>query len=243
MTTGDRRPRFSRRALLIGAAGFACVWGCATMETPLPHFDEIPLPEPRLEGPLSLEETLDARRSVRDYAPEPLSLAEAGQLLWAAQGVTDPRGLRTSPSAGALYPLEIYLATGQVEDLDVGVFRYQPANHSLVQVAYDDRRERLARAALGQAFVRRAPAVLAITAVPERTTRRYGYRGHRYVYMEAGHASENIYLQCVSLGLGTVAVGAFDDDDVAAILALPKGEVALYLMPLGRLIESHEDRA
>lgn len=195
----------------------------------------IKLPEPRFKGPVSVEEALLKRRSVREYKDEPLTLAEVSQLLWAAQGVTDPRGFRTAPSAGALYPLELYLVVGRVEGLSVGVYRYVPDGHYLLRVADGDRREELAAAALGQAYVRDAPIDLVLSAVTERTTSRYGYRGVRYVHMEAGHVGQNVHLQAVSLGLGTVMIGAFTDEQVKQVVGLPKEEVPLYIMPVGRL--------
>ena len=195
-----------------------------------------PLPPPALSGPVSVEEALAGRRSVRDYADVPLTLAELAQLLWAAQGQTDPRGFRTAPSAGALYPLELFAVVGAVEGLGAGLYHYVPADHVLYRQAEGDLRGQLADRALGQSCVRRAPVVLVFAAVPERTTIRYGHRGHRYVYMEVGHAAQNVHLQAESLGLGTVVVGAFDDEGVRDLLALPRDHEPLYLMPVGRLV-------
>jgi len=193
----------------------------------------VTLPPPDLEGGIAVEAALQGRRSVRQYATRPLPLSALSQLLWAAQGVTGPQGYRTAPSAGALYPLEILVAAGDVEGLAAGVYRYRPGSHSLVPVSAGDPRGALSSAALNQTAVRDAPAVIIIAAVPERTTARYGERGMRYVYMEAGHASQNVYLQAESLGLGTVAIGAFLDSDTAAIAGLGEGEAPLYLMPVG----------
>ncbi len=192
------------------------------------------LPEPVLEGNVSVEEALRERRSVRTYAEVPLTLADIGQILWAAQGVTDDRGYRTAPSAGALYPLEIYVTAGDVMGLAPGIYHYQPEKHLLIQVTSGDRRADLQAAAINQTPVGDAPATVVITAIPDRTTTKYGERGLRYVDMEAGHASENIYLQVAATGLGTVTIGAFDDDGVREILGLPENETPLYLMPVGR---------
>lgn len=231
------RGRLSRRGLLLGAATCAAsLWACvpATGE-PTPRASAtIALPEPTVEGTVSVERALATRRSVRSYADAPLTLPKAGQILWAAQGVTDPRGYRTAPSAGALYPLETYLVAGSVEGLDPGVYLYDPAEHALQPVAPGDRREELTRAALGQSFLRRAPASVVLAAVAERTTGKYGLRGHQYVHMEAGHAAENVYLQCVALDLGTVAVGAFDDAAVARALGLPSEVAPLYILAVGK---------
>jgi len=192
----------------------------------------IMLPDPALEGNVSVEEALRERRSARIYAEIPLTLAEIGQILW-AQGVTDDRGYRTAPSAGALYPLEVYIVAGDVIDLAPGVYHYQPEKHLLIPISSGDRRADLQAAAINQTPVGGAPATVVITAIPDRTTAKYGERGLRYVDMEAGHASENIYLQVTAIRLGTVTIGAFDDDGVREILGLPEDEVPLYLMPVG----------
>jgi SagB-type dehydrogenase family enzyme len=186
------------------------------------------LPPPVTKGAMSLEEALAARRSVRQFAPTPLTIEQVGQLCWAAQGVTDPkRGLRTAPSAGATYPLELYVATTD------GVRRYVPAGHTLERYRDKDIRSALQRAALGQGSVGEAPAVFILTAVTRRTEQKYGNRAQRYVDTEAGHAGQNILLQAVALGLGAVPVGAFDDADVAKALQLPADQTPLYLIPVG----------
>lgn len=191
------------------------------------------LPEPRLDGDVSLEASISGRRSVRDYSNRPLSLADAGQLLWAAQGITSGDGGRAAPSAGALYPLELYIVAGNIESLPAGLYRYRPRGHRLQLVVDGDLRKALAQAALGQAWVRRAPAVLVIAAVYERSERKYGQRARRYTRIETGHAAQNIYLQAVALGLGTVIVGAFDDAEVQQALELPGDHAPLALMPVG----------
>ena len=194
----------------------------------------IMLPEPRYRSGISLEETLRDRRSVRKYSSDSLTLADVAQLLWSGQGVSDGRDRRTSPSAGALYPLELYLVAGNVEALPSSIYQYRPARHALSLVVVGDKRRELATAALRQNWVSKAPAVVVITAVYERTTRKYGDRGQKYVHMEAGHAAQNISLQAVSLGLGAVTVGAFADREIKQILNLPEDEVALYIMPVGK---------
>ncbi len=194
----------------------------------------IQLPKPSRKGGLPLEQTLSARRSVRQYESEPLTLEQVGQLLWAAQGITHARGFRTTPSAGALYPLETYVIAGNVEGLDAGVYHYAPHGHSLTPKGIGDKRNDLARAALGQSAVKNAPATFLFTAFYERTTVRYGQRGIQYVHMEAGHSAQNIALQAVSISLGTVMIGAFQDDSVKNLLHLSPGEIPLYLIPVGR---------
>jgi len=203
-------------------------------ETPPVRQGEIRLPEPRYSGDKSVEGAILNRRSVRDYRNEFLSLEEISQLLWSAQGITDGRSKRAAPSAGALYPLEIYVVVGLVEGLNPGVYHYQPEENSLVNTLSGDLRKELAQAALNQAWVENAPVDVVITAVYGRTTRKYGERGIRYVWLEAGHAAQNICLQVESLGLGTVTVGAFDDSRVKEILNLTDEE-PLYIMPVGRI--------
>ena len=192
------------------------------------------LPRPRLSGPWSVEGALAKRRSAREYTGEALTRAELAQLLWAAQGITDAEGLRTAPSAGALYPLEVYVAVGVVEDLPSGIYRYEPGRHALAFVAEGDRRVELAAGALGQECVQEGAAVIALAAVYRRTTGKYGERGIRYVHMEVGHAAQNVYLQAVALGLGMVVVGAFDDRDVKRIMNMGAKEEPVCLMPVGR---------
>jgi SagB-type dehydrogenase family enzyme len=195
--------------------------------------EAVTLPRPAEAGELSLEQSLSRRRSVREYRDAAIGLAEIGQLLWAAQGITAPQGYRTAPSAGALYPLELYLVAGRVQGMAAGVYRYEPESHRLVKTASDDRRKPLTRAALSQSWMCEAAAVVVFAAVYERTTRKYGERGIRYVHMEAGFAAENLFLQAASLGLATVVVGAFDDDGVAGVLQLPADVYPLLLMPVG----------
>jgi SagB-type dehydrogenase family enzyme len=197
-------------------------------------FDSIRLPGPDRRGRVSVEETIAQRRSVRQYRPGPLALADVAQLLWAGQGITDPRGYRSAPSAGALYPLEIDVVAGDVEQVPPGVYRYVPRDHALVRRRTGDLREELSAAGLNQAALKRAPAVLVISGVYERTTGKYGERGMRYVHMEAGHAAQNICLQAVALDLATVPIGAFRDTQVQSTLGLAGDEQPLYLVPVGK---------
>lgn len=194
----------------------------------------IDLPEPRSDGDVSVEEALLKRRSDRDYADRPLKLAEISQLLWAAQGVTNRMGFRTAPSAGALYPLEVYVVAGKVDGLAAGVYKYRPLRHRLITIAAGDRRVDLAGAALGQSSIKNSPASIVFSAVYERVTRKYRDRGIRYVHMEAGHAAQNIYLQAIPLDIGTVVIGAFYDEKVKEVLGLPDNEEPLYIMPTGK---------
>jgi len=192
-----------------------------------PPPEEMTLPEPKLQGAFSLEETLAQRRSVRSFTEEELSLEEISQLLWAAQGLTAAWGGRTAPSAGALYPLEVYVATAN------GLYHYVPQGHEVIIESHDDLRQALWKAGLKQDAIRDAPAVFVIAAVYERTAKKYGDRAERYVKLEAGHACQNILLQAVALHLGAVPIGAFYDDQVQAALSLPPDHEPLYLIPVG----------
>lgn len=196
--------------------------------------ERIALPRPRQAGEMSVEEALHRRRSVREYGEGTLSLEEIGQLLWAAQGMTDPMGLRTAPSSGALYPLEVFLAVGDVEGVPPGVYHYYPRHHELRPVLSGDRRDAVASAALGQRWVCDNGALLVISAVFSRTTTKYGIHGQRYVHLEAGHAAQNVALQATAMGLATVLVGAFDDRQTATFLGLPPRHEPLCLIPVGR---------
>ena len=205
--------------------------------TTVPSFQEgttIKLPEPRFDSDVSLEQSLLQRRSTRSYTGESLTLPDVSQLLWAAQGVTDDRGFRTAPSAGGLYPLEVYIVAGNVENLAPGIYKYGPDLHELIPVVAGDRRSELADAALGQAWVKEGALAIVFTAAYERTTGKYGERGIRYVHIEAGHAAQNLCLQAAAMDLGVVTVGAFHDEKVLELLNLPGDEQPLYVIPVGR---------
>lgn len=194
---------------------------------------EIGLPEPRTRGGISVEEAIRRRRSERDFREDALELSQVSQILWSAQGLTGAQRLRAAPSAGALYPLEVFVVVGAVDDLEPGVYRYAPREETLLAVRSGDRRRALAGAALDQTWIADAPVILVIAAVYSRTTGRYGERGRRYVHMEVGHAAQNVYLQAESLGLGTTIVGAFRDREVAEVVGMTSDEEALGILPLG----------
>ncbi|RQD74136.1 MAG: SagB/ThcOx family dehydrogenase [Candidatus Syntrophonatronum acetioxidans] len=195
----------------------------------------IELPEPVLQGGMTVERAIAERRSVRSYQEEPLTLQEVSQLLWAAQGITEEaRGLRAVPSAGALYPLKVYILVGEEEDLKTGIYKYRPHQNELVKLQGGDLRPSLYEAALSQSPVKEAPVVMVITAKYYITTSHYGERGIRYVHMEAGHAGQNVYLQGVSLGIQGVVIGAFEEEEVRNLLSLSSEEEPLYLIPLGK---------
>jgi len=197
---------------------------------------QIHLPPPNQEGGMSLAEAISKRRSIRYFASQPISQPQLSQILWAAQGTADsPWGHRTVPSAGATYPLEVFIVCGGngIEGIGDGIYHYSIDGHSLTQHHQGDVRLELARAALDQEFIYQAPVNIVICAEYERTLRRYGTRGERYVHIEVGHAGQNIYLQATALGLATVAVGAFYDEQVRQALRLDKQYKPLYIMPVG----------
>lgn len=189
--------------------------------------ETIKLPKPKLKSSFSIEEAILKRRSVRSYSSRALTMDQISQLLWACQGITDAKGFRAAPSAGALYPLEIYLLNSD------GLYRYIPKSHQLQKMSVMNLKKDLARASHNQGFVEEAPVDIVICAVYERVASRYGERGIRYTDIEVGHAAENLHLQAVSMGLSSCPVGAFDDSAVSKILNLSDGEKAIYIVPVG----------
>ncbi len=198
---------------------------------------KITLTAPAHDSDTSIEQALWGRRSVRSFSGEAITLEQLSQLLWAGQGITDPSGKRTAPSAGALYPLKLYVIIGNVTGVTAGVYLYDPATHTCKKIIDGDQRQALAQAALGQTSVKQAPIDIVITAVYEITTSKYGDRGVRFVHLEAGHAAENMCLQAVGLKLGAVTVGAFDDASVQRVLGLSSDETPLYILPVGNTVD------
>jgi SagB-type dehydrogenase family enzyme len=183
------------------------------------------LPDIKADNPFT--NILLHRKSARSFSRKAISPEQMSHLLWACQGMQKDNR-RTTPSAGALYPLEIYWADDQQ------LAHYNPQRHELEGLSEGDLRSKLARAALSQEFIAQAPATMILTAVYERVTKKYGQpRGIRYVDMEAGHAAQNVLLQATVEGLVSVPVGAFHDQQVSEILSLPAGHSPLYLLPLG----------
>ena len=217
--------------LSLAACGVIIAVAFAAFAVPPPAVN---LPAPRHTSDVSLEAALAQRRSVRSYASGQVTLEELSQLLWAAQGITDASGFRTAPSAGALYPLEVYVVAGDVKDLPDGVYHYLPREHRLHPVMDGDRRIALADAALGQSSIRTAAVDIVIAGVYERTSVKYGTRAVQYVHIEVGCAAQNVYLEATALGLGTVYIGAFSDDNVRRVLHMPSEERPFAIMPVGR---------
>jgi SagB-type dehydrogenase family enzyme len=198
----------------------------------------IVMPQPNLKDRISVEEAIARRRSTREFSPKPLTLESLSQILWAAQGITDPNGVfRSAPSAGALYPLEVYVVARKrgVEGLPEGVYHYQPKGHGLVLVREGDCSPALEAATWGQEIVKGAAATIVVTGVVGRTAEKYGRRGAQYMYQESGHAAQNVFLQAAALGIGTVAMGAFSEGGVRRAIGAGADERPLYVQPLGVL--------
>ncbi|PKN62182.1 MAG: nitroreductase [Deltaproteobacteria bacterium HGW-Deltaproteobacteria-15] len=194
------------------------------------------LPMPDKDGSMSLERSLLARRTVRSFLTSAIELKQFSQLCWAAQGITDERKQkRTAPSGGALYPLDVYAAVGDggVERLGAGIYHYEPLNHGVYLRTAGDIRSGLAKASYGQTWMAAAPVHLVITAEYKRICGKYGERGIRYAIMEVGHVGQNIFLQAEATGLGAGIVGAFHDQEVSEIMALPPDHEPLLIMPIG----------
>ncbi len=220
-----RKPHSGRGMTLLI---LAVLLGLADARGILAQSDTVRLPKPGPGGAVSVEQAIQNRRSVRNFRKKNPGPGEISRILWAAQGITDPAdALRASPSAGAIYPVEIYLLDANGRHL------YLPGPHSLKRLGSADIRIPLAAAALGQLSVRDAPFSIVICGIPDKIRSKYGDRGMRYLFMEAGHIAQNIHLQAVALGMGSVPIGAFDDGKVGELLKLPGGQIPLYIIPVG----------
>jgi len=220
-----------------GALGTALDWGGRPAQyKTYPGAVRIALPDPHGYRGLSLEETIEARRSVRDYAAEPLAPEDLSRLLHAAQGITDRRGFRAAPSAGALYPIELYAVVNDVVGLEAGIYHYAVREHELELLHREDLSAAASRAGLGQTFLGQAGVCIILSAIFQRTRWRYRERTYRYVMLEAGHVAQNVYLAAASMGLGACAVGAFFDDEFDELLGLDGVEEAvLYTLSVGKV--------
>jgi len=218
------------------------------MGVPASNPKTILLPSPRHDSTMSVEKALSERRSLRQYSNEALTVPEISQLLWAAQGITNERdapsrwnqdyewqgGYRTAPSAGALFPLELYLIAANVDGMPQGVYKYAPKDHSITRVADGDKRGDIFEVGLKQLSIKYAPAQIIIAAVYERTSVKYGDRSKRYIFIETGHVGQNIYLQSAALGIGAVMIGAFSDEGLRGVLRMPDDEEPMAIIPIGR---------
>jgi SagB-type dehydrogenase family enzyme len=215
-----------RREVLVGlATGVIAEVSC---QAQAPHYaEQVVLPKPNLTGSLSLEQAIARRRSMRRFGPRAVPVDAIGQLMWAGQGVTSDDGKRAAPSAGALYPLELYAVTARE------VMHYLPKGHRAETRATSDLRPQLEALSGDQASVGAAPLVLVVAAEPARLSQRYGGRAVAYAGLEAGHAAQNMLLQAVVLGLVCVPIAAIDGPGTARALALPAGQTVTYMIPTG----------
>lgn len=200
-----------------------------------PEQSRITLPVPDFEGKI-LEKTILERRSIREYSEEELSLYELSMILWAGNGITDERGLRSAPSAGGLYPIDMYIVPNRVENASCGLYKYIPGSHEIVLVEEGEFAEQMYQLSYEQEHVRNAAVVVVLVAVPERTTVKYGEEGKGYVFMEAGHIAENMLLEAVSLGLGAVPVGGFEKENMDDLFGLEENEDSIYMVLVGKTI-------
>jgi SagB-type dehydrogenase family enzyme len=194
------------------------------------------LPVPILDGDVSLERAIHKRRTIRSFDDKVLTLNQLSQLLWAAQGITEPGGFkRSAPSAGALYPIDIYAVVGSnsIAGLEPGVYHYEPSNHSISLFRKDDMRKDVANASLSQMWMAHTPLNLIITAEYSRIMGKYGHRGIRYAMIEAGHIGQNIFLQAQAMGLAAGIVGAFEDEKVIKVMGIKETHEPLLVMPVG----------
>lgn len=210
----------------------------------------IPLPmnfeELTLKG--NIMDLISGRESRRQYAEEPISILELSFLLWSTQGVRrfaghkNPVTFRNVPSAGSRHCFETYLFVNQVETLEKGIYHYLPGKHELeIWEARNDYEEELTQALCGQTFASKAPVLFTWSAIPYRMEWRYGLKAAKYLLVDAGHVCENLYLSCEALGLGTCAIGAYDQDHFDELLGFKPGPSAekdyqcvVYAAPVGR---------
>ena len=194
------------------------------------------LPQPKTKGTVSVEQAIKQRRTVRAFMPRALDLNQLSQLLWAAHGITENTGFkRAAPSAGALYPMDIYVVVGQnsVAQIEAGIYHYEPKGHLLSLVEKSDFRNAIVRASLSQAWMAKAPISFIITAEYKRVTVKYGKRGVRYAMIEAGHIGQNLFLQAGALGFKAGIVGAFHDKELIDVMNIPPSHEPLLIMPVG----------
>ena len=235
----DRRRtlvRLAQLVLALGLAPFSPLKKAIARDNQQRRRNAMKLPQPKMEGPMSVEQAIGQRRTVRAYGSQILQLDQLSQLLWSAQGLTGSRRFkRAAPSAGALYPMDVYAVVGRsgVAQVEAGVYHYEPRPHGLALIAAADLRDRLARAAISQMWVADAPVNFIITAEYSRVTGKYGNRGIRYALIEAGHIGQNLFLQAEALGLKAGIVGAFRDKELAEALQLPGSHEPLLIMPVG----------
>jgi SagB-type dehydrogenase family enzyme len=204
----------------------------------LGHAGDLALPSPSRKGTISVEEALNSRRTHRAFQAHALTLKQFSQMLWAAYGVTavtPGRQLKTAPSAGATYPIDVYAVVGEggVESLASGVYHYRPESHSVRRVSSGDGRTQVASACRRQMWMAPAPLLVVITGEYARCSAKYGPRGVIYTHIEAGHVGQNVFLQAEALGLKAGIVGAFEKEDLGKALHIPAAHEPLLVMPVG----------
>jgi SagB-type dehydrogenase family enzyme len=214
-----------------------CLFALADMKrTIISKEVAVKLPKPVSEEKISVEQAIQKRRTVRSFRKKSLQSGQFSQLLWAAQGITEEGGYkRAAPSAGALYPMDVYavVGIGCVEEVNEGIYHYEPGAHTVSLNVDGEMRDQLAHAALSQMWMAQAPVNFIITAEYDRITGKYGQRGVRYAMIEAGHIAQNIFLQAQAMGLDAGIVGAFVDEDVVSVLKIPASHAPLIIMPVG----------
>lgn len=228
--------RLAKSFLALGFASFLPVQEAIAKDKQQHKGGGMKLPQPKMEGTISVEQAILQRRTVRAFSPQILQQDQLSQLLWSAQGLTGKRRFkRAAPSAGALYPMDVYAVVGKngVTDLEAGVYRYKPRPHGLSLITRADLRDHVAQAAISQLWMAKAPVNLVVTAEYSRATGKYGNRGVRYALIEAGHIGQNLFLQAEALGLKAGIVGAFRDKELSGILQLPHSHEPLLIMPIG----------
>jgi SagB-type dehydrogenase family enzyme len=194
--------------------------------------DTIKLPAPKLKGSVSLEEAIEKRRTIRVFGAAPLTLEEVSQLLWSAQGITSPTGLRAAPSPIALFLVNTYFLAGNVAGLQPGFYHYTPAGHSLELIKKGDLRREFAK--LGQAIYNESAATLVFASLDERAKKAAGDNAQKIALLEMAHIAENVLLQATALDLASVPSSGFDNDKAREILGVPADETPLYFVPVGK---------
>jgi SagB-type dehydrogenase family enzyme len=196
---------------------------------------KVALPEVVLAGEATLRRTLETRRSTREYSEAPLQLQQVASLLWAAQGITSPGGLRTAPSAGAIYPLRGYFLSFRVEGLPAGFYGFAVDTRALTMLTRGDKQAHLVKACSDQQCVQECAAALLLTAWYGRVRREFGALAEKLVAIEAGHIGQNWHLQAAALGLGSISLGNFDATAVKMLLPIPQDEEPVYLLLAGQV--------
>ena len=199
---------------------------------------QIPIRPPDQKGGMPLWEVIAQRRSIREFSRQSISFSQLSQLIWATQGITSKAwgfDFRATPSAGALYPIETYIVANRVEEISPGLYHYNVKESQIVLLKEGDFGSDLQDAGLGQEMLAEAACVFIWTAIVERSKWKYRERAYRYIYMDAGHIGQTLYLAATALGLGCCTVGAFYDEEVDRLIGVDGNEeISVYLGAVGR---------